>query len=379
MQFSGYIEVNLISLILSYIVYARLRQDRRIHSTAQILMQRLLIALWLLCISDVVAMLARGRFFPGARAVIEISNLVYLEMMPVISMIWLLYVFNRTGKMVSQKQTCLLFVPLIAFSLLDLTNPWTNLLFRIDESNLYVRGPGVFLHWIAAWFYLLYAGVLSLHAVVKAPNWVKRNEYRPLLYFLVLPAIGCIAQMAIYGVTSVQVGITLSIVLISMQGQDNQISADELTGINNRKAMRRFVDNTVHKNNPPALTVLMLDINKFKKINDTLGHAVGDAALKDVASVLREVCGRNKKNLFLSRYGGDEFVIIGKGITEEETVQLAQELREEVAAFSQRAKRPYELSISVGYSSGSCEDYDQFTSCLHRADDAMYEEKKNSR
>lgn len=378
MQLFGYIEVNLISLILSGIVYVRLRQDRTIHSTAQLLMRRLLVALWLLCISDIVAVIVRGRFFPGARMLIQVSNLVYLEMMPIISMIWLFYVFNRTEHLLRKRQTFLLFMPLAAFSVLALVNPWANMLFWIDENNLYVRGPWVFLHWIVSWFYLIYAGALSIHAIREAPNWMKKCEYQPLLYFLVLPAIACLIQMCVYGVTSVQVGVSLSVVLISMWSQDNQISSDELTGINNRMAMRRYVENNVHKNNPPRFTVLMLDINKFKRINDTLGHAVGDAALRDMAQILRDVCGKDRKSLFLSRFGGDEFLIVGKELNEEETLQLVKIIREEIDTFNLRAKRLYTLSASIGYASGRCEDYEQFTACLQKADDAMYEEKKKN-
>lgn len=376
MQFSCYIEVNVICLVLLAIMYGRVRQNRSIVSTSQIIMRRLITAMWALCLSDVVAVVCRGRFFPGARIVIQLSNLVYLEMMPLISMFWFFYVCNRIGKELNKRQVFLSQIPLVIFTICAIANPFNHFLFTIDSSNLYTRGPGVFLHWIISWFYLLYAGVLSAKAIRTAPNWARRNEYLPLLYFLILPTIGCVAQMIFYGVTSVAAGITLSIILISLQSQDNQISVDELTGINNRKAMRRFVDNLVHKSTPPQLTVMMIDINKFKQINDTLGHSVGDMALCETANILRQVCGKSKERLFLSRYGGDEFVIIGQHVSNDSAEALVSMLHESFSDFSKEQQKPYTLNISIGYAIGSCEDYLQFEQLLKTADESMYTFKK---
>ncbi len=376
MQFSCYIEVNVICLVLLAIVYGRMRQNRSIITTAQIIMRRLIMALWVLCLSDIVAVVSRGRFFPGARVVIQGSNLIYLEMMPLISMFWHSYVCNRIGRQMNRRQMILSKIPLTVFTILAVLNPINHFLFRIDANNLYTRGPGVFLHWIISWFYLLYAGVLSFRAVKNAPNWARRNEYMPLLYFLILPMIGCVTQMVFYGVTSVQAGITLSIVLISMQSQDNQISVDELTGINNRKAMRRYVDNLVHRNNPPSLMVMMIDVNKFKQINDTLGHAVGDIALCDTASILKNACGKSREKLFLSRYGGDEFVIIGQNVHANAADALKELIHESVAGFGKEQQKPYDLDVSVGYAIGVCEDYEDFEHYLRTADESMYKDKK---
>lgn len=375
MQFSCYIEVNIICLILSGIVYGSLRQIRSINSTPQMLMRWIIVALWFLCYSDIMAVLCRGRFFPGARICIELSNLIYLEMMPIISMLWLAYVCNRIGKQVSEKLFVLQLLPLILFTLVAIVNPFTNFLFKIDEYNRYSRGPGVFLHWIVSWFYLLYAGILSIQAIRSTTNWIRKREYKPLLYFLVLPTIGCVTQMMFYGITAVQVGITLSIVLISMQSQDNQITIDELTGINNRKAMRRFVDNMIHRVLPPNLMVMMIDVNEFKKINDTLGHSVGDIALCDTANILKGVCGKTKSQLFLSRYGGDEFVMIGREMDEEAIQNLVETIRQDALKFTKTEQKLYAIELSIGYTSGKCKTHDEFDEMLSQADEAMYADK----
>lgn len=374
MQQVYYIQVNLICMILLGIVYSRMNKEHSMVSASQIALRRIILSTAMLCLTDIVAGVCRGRFFSGARLLIVVSNLLYLEMIPVISMLWLVYVLNRFGQNVRKK--FILALPLLLFSLVALLNPLTGILFTINDQNFYMRGPGVLLHWIVSWLYLFAACSLAYAKYRATTSWVQRNEIRPLLSFLIFPMIGCLAQMAFYGVTTVQVGITLSIVLISIQMLDNRISVDELTGINNRKAMRRYIEDVIHRHITPRLTVMMLDINKFKHINDTLGHSVGDEALIDAARLLSEACGRAPGRFFLCRYGGDEFVIIGLNISDEAAEDLAFAIRRSARDFEARGNKPYSLELSIGCASGVCESYDDFEKRLSAADDVMYLDKK---
>lgn len=379
MQFSCYIEVNLISLILLGIIYFRLYQRRTMMSTAQKTLKHMLAASALLCLADIVAIISRGRFFPGARVVIEASNIIYLDTMPLIAMFWCDYVFVRLGKKLESYHLWLYRLPFIFFTLVVLFNPLHHLLFSIDANNLYVRGPGVFIHWLVSWFYFIQSGALAFNAIRKSSSWTQRNEYRPLLYFLIMPAVGCITQMLFYGVTSVQAGIILSLILVSMQMQDNQISTDELTGINNRKAMRHYLDNMLHSGAPVTLTVIMIDVNHFKQINDTYGHAVGDVALCDTASILRRACSYSHDHLFLCRYGGDEFVIIGRNTAPDTPSNLIAHVRQALSELSSTTSNPFTLGLSFGCATGECTSYEDFMHYLRLADETMYDNKKRQK
>ena len=378
-QLNYYVEVNFICMILLVFVYGRLRQNKSIVTAPQIALRRMVAATMVLCLTDIAACALRGQMFSGARHLIELANLLFLEMMPIIAMFWYFFVCYRLEIRRTKRHVLLFQLPLILFTILAFVNPWTHFLFRIDENNLYSRGPGVFLHWIVSWFYFLAAAYYSARKYYHAENMAQRMAYRPLLQFIILPAIGCLLQMAVYGVTTVQVGITLSIVLVSIRLQDNQISADELTGINNRKAMRLFVENIIHRYGAPTVTVMMIDVNKFKKINDSFGHTAGDAALQDTAKILREVCASSRESLFLCRYGGDEFVIIGMDMTPDGSQALTDSIHGAVKEFTSVHKKPYELSFSIGAARGRVESYDDFSHYLRTADESMYEDKKASR
>lgn len=375
MQSLSYIEVNVICLMLLGIFYIRVSKNRSILTTSQIIMKRVILASCILCMSDIVAVICRGQTFAGARGLIEASNLIYIYSMPVISMFWNDYVRNRLGKRLTTMQTIMHHIPLGLFTLVAISNPFTNYLFTIDENNLYARGPGIFLHWIVAWFYLASATIISYKAYKSADNWIKRAEYRPLLAFLIFPIIGCLVQMLLYGVSSVQAGITLSILLVNIQLQANQVSTDELTGINNRKEMANYLDSLWSRK--PSLCVMMIDVNRFKSINDTFGHAAGDEALKKVANALKRVCEKCDEHLFLCRYGGDEFVIIGEGIDNDRALEIKSIISDEIKNTTNTYG--YTLSVSVGYSIDPCSNEDEFEKCIKQADLYMYKEKAINR
>jgi len=100
----------------------------------------------------------------------------------------------------------------------------------------------------------------------------------------------------------------------------------------------------------------MYNLNKFKEINDTLGHQVGDEALVDFAECLRNSFG---KNGFVGRMGGDEFMALLAGDVQQLYAESLSLLQQEIMAKNSRRDRKYELSVSYGSSvraSHSAED-----------------------
>lgn len=118
----------------------------------------------------------------------------------------------------------------------------------------------------------------------------------------------------------------------------------------------------------------MIDMNYFKKINDTYGHAAGDQALVDMASIMKKrFSGLGK----CFRYAGDEFVVLVKSDNEAEILEMENALSADVEAFNERENRPYKLSFSKGYGKFEKETDDD-ESFLRKIDDAMYIDKRDS-
>jgi diguanylate cyclase (GGDEF)-like protein len=156
---------------------------------------------------------------------------------------------------------------------------------------------------------------------------------------------------------------------------EHQAYYDELTQIYNRRAFFEYCN--LHFAETAALsapfTVILLDIDHFKKVNDTYGHHVGDEVLVHVATIIQQqLAGR----ALFARYGGEEFVGSLKGPIEE-GVALAERLH---AAVENQpvltAEGPVRVTLSIGIAEAKDETLHQL---LHRADQALYEAKETGR
>ena len=172
---------------------------------------------------------------------------------------------------------------------------------------------------------------------------------------------------------------TILMLVFYIQSMERQISMDPLTGLNNRGQLLRYISqkSSVHPEGRPTF-VLMIDVNDFKKINDTFGHAEGDRALILIADVLRRVFDSYGVRGFLGRYGGDEFILIIHPLEEEIVDGLVRELRAQVRSAGAEAGSPYVLSISVGFDALAGEQ-DTFQKCILRSDRKLYQDKARSK
>ena len=152
---------------------------------------------------------------------------------------------------------------------------------------------------------------------------------------------------------------------------------DPLTDTGNRIAMNQALQREVDlaRRNLQPLSVLMLDIDHFKSINDRFGHATGDEVLKAVATVLKDSL-RNIDMVF--RYGGEEFLVLLSNTSREAAQMVGERLRLAVLGLQHVEEgRALELSISLGCATllaGESPD-----SLLRRADNALYTSKREGR
>lgn len=367
-----YIEVNLICIVVLFIIKGRSLNNT--VSTSDKYFNTLILSTVLMCLSDLVAGVCRGRLFTGARAVIEISNLLYFWSMTLAGYCWLIYISVKLEKQsFNRKKPFLWSLPLIVFSLIAVINPYTEFLFKIDKNNLYVRNIGIYFHWLVTYFYFAVATAKTVRAVVKTKNEFKRQQIIPYLCFIIPPLIASVAQMLFYGVTASQVGITISVLLITISNITRQNDTDPLTGLNNRNGLSKYLERYLNRETEIQLFFLMIDINNFKEINDGFGHLVGDCALIDAATVIRTACDTSPKKLFCCRYGGDEFLIVGIDFDDEEIEKLKAKLSELLKIAD---RRPYRLSFSLGVANGACSDRAKAEMLIVKADEAMYAEKR---
>jgi diguanylate cyclase (GGDEF)-like protein len=154
---------------------------------------------------------------------------------------------------------------------------------------------------------------------------------------------------------------------------------DPLTGLLNRRAFEEQTQREWARRirQPQSLSALAFDLDHFKSVNDTYGHAVGDIVLAHAARVLRDMA---RETDIVARLGGEEFVTVMPGASEEQALAVAERIRSFLAnePIMTPGGQSLRITTSVGLASANSGDVDIHT-VLQRADKALYEAKKTGR
>ncbi len=153
---------------------------------------------------------------------------------------------------------------------------------------------------------------------------------------------------------------------------------DALTGLPNRRAFRRALeqDARLARRDGSRLALLMIDLDRFKAINDTFGHEAGDDALAMAGGVLRD---QIRPNDFVARHGGEEFTVILRDTNVDEAFAAAERLRRSLELnVTLGGKGPIPLSASIGVAAASGDEVDE-AGLLKLADRSLYEAKSGGR
>ncbi len=170
---------------------------------------------------------------------------------------------------------------------------------------------------------------------------------------------------------------------------EQMASTDSLTGIHNHRSLLKLAvrEFDVAMRYQPPLSMIFFDVDLFKIVNDTFGHAIGDLAL---IKTVQAVCAKLRSADLIGRYGGDEFVILLPQTTAQEALPLAERIHASIAAMQlDTDKGPLKLTISIGIaqtihthglnSDGEALPSDSIEALLLRADQALYAAKKAGR
>ncbi|MFT9817267.1 GGDEF domain-containing protein [Lysinibacillus sp. NPDC056185] len=159
-----------------------------------------------------------------------------------------------------------------------------------------------------------------------------------------------------------------------------QVLRDTLTNLPNRRAFNNKLTQIGQQlSKPTSLSVMMIDIDFFKNLNDYYGHLQGDEALIKVAALLEEIA--EKYNAFAARWGGEEFVIVSQHAAKF-SEHVCEEILEEVRNLNIRHERSEVadiVTVSIGMCHAKISNSEQLKICCELADQALYTAKQNGR
>lgn len=269
---------------------------------------------------------------------------------------------------------------------------------------LYYYGPGRSLR-TGAWFDLLWSGLLVIPVVFAAtwtgsetgatedPRAAARNQLLTQLFALIFPVLIVIMSLRIsqerlvvastlvlvsLACSSARLLLTQKRLVIAQELLRREATHDGLTGISNHAAILETLDRELLRalRENGSLGVMMIDVDKFKSINDSHGHAAGDSVLKTLVGEISQVLRSYDS---LGRYGGEEFVVIAPGCDVSACRELAERIRAHIAGRPIHIRNgSIQVTISIGVAASS-EGMFSSELLLQSADSALYRAKDSGR
>lgn len=374
-----YIETNLISIIVGLILLFYEKHISSRNEASHQIMFLMVCALILLSIADIAAFMSVGK----NAAAVQFFNIVYYIVVALGAYLWFLFVCIKTVSTDSiMKLVYSTSLPLAALAVIILTNPIHGWLFTVGDDCIYSRSDCLFITWMVEWGYFIAAEIINIRVVLKEKQSMRRRELKCYLLFALPLVTASLAQMLFYGLTVLQIGYMTGLLLINSSKQLYHMHRDEMTGIGNRNAFLSFRDSITASSKSVWLTIIMMDADHFKSINDSYGHLKGDQAIRDIADVLHySIHLLRDSNIRLFRYAGDEFVITAVELDPDKRSRLIRLIESGITEKNNSnlaAGEKYTLSLSIGYAAASCHDEAGFDELLKMADEKMYAAKRNS-
>lgn len=260
------------------------------------------------------------------------------------------------------------FLPTMIMFALSVINLITPILFVIDSSNVYSRLP---LIWISIVMTVgIYIYVLAL--VIRYASPYNKKVLLGVLIFLSFPIIAAVLQLLFYGLLLIWPATALAVLISYLIFETTSNARDYLTGIFTRERAEEQINRHIFRKR--NFSVIMLDINNFKMINDKYGHHFGDQALVFVARNLQKIFGQDS---IVSRYGGDEFLVV-TDITDPIVInQKKQEFIDSIRTTEDKEMR--NLRLSYGVSTCYIPSEYNVERIITEADNKMYQDKETKK
>ncbi len=374
-----YIEANVFCILILLILYLKTLNsvDRQ---RSRMLFAETLATAMVYFVIDIFWVLVDSGQIPSTQLSVYLSNIVYYigcsTMSYVVSYFMLLYGGNH--KIEEPKVHLVTAIPCLLNIAIVATTPLHRLCFYVDGSGNFSNGVLYPLVIMIAILYPVITAIRAIYLAALKENFTKRSIYRVIGFFPVLPVGLGLIQVFHQKIPFLCFGLTIALLLTYIEFTDDLISLDPLTKLNNRNELYRYMMAKMHSARVYGTSdtyLMIMDVDKFKHINDTYGHNEGDRALKLLARVLKKVCSSGRDR-FVARYGGDEFILIVDAKDVCEIDKIKNRIQTMLQTVINLERIPFDIEVSIGWAKyDPLTDYENISGLIERADEILYKEK----
>ncbi len=327
---------------------------------------------WILQSNNVIVMDVLSSWILNGTALIALAILLYE---------WFRFITHEVLKIEHDKMVLKVvhlqtFVVLLD-AIVTISSYWTGLIYKIDSNAMYSRGNYYWIHSALCYSHWLGTTILLVYYLKKEEAKARKQLYDMLIVSL-FPFFGGILCILNNQIPFLDASIMLSTLLIFINLQEEQITSDALTGLNNRSNFMKVYDRLLNSADIRPFVMFVADIDDFKKINDRYGHLAGDQALIVCANILRKI-GRQYPSLHICRYGGDEFVLLASCKDIGKPDSFANFINQTLHNNIEKKALGFDVKFSIGYQVIDNKGM-KLKNTFEKADKMLYEikqEKKN--
>lgn len=364
-------DISFISAFLLFILYITIKTKEDTTSTTGRLFQKLIGVNILMLLMEVLSWQFDGKSGQFNWYANYISNMLFAWLTPLITCLWASYIDYHMYHSYARLKRLIFFIhPMIINTLFIIINFFTPFIFSVSADNVYAREPFMWLIVIMNTSVVIYRWVDALRHKDK----INREIVIAMLAFILLPAFAAALQVLIYGAFIIWPIMAITIVVSYIYLETISTSKDYLTSLMSRHRVDEHVDYLI--NNKKTFGLAIIDLDDFKKINDTYGHTYGDKALKIFAKALKQ---NFTDKPIIGRYGGDEFIVITKPYNNAEIIKCCDDLSQSLKSLSVETDLPFEILYSFGYHIWQPKDNHTYEALFQLADKKMYENKSKSK
>ncbi|MBV4436867.1 GGDEF domain-containing protein [Clostridium tyrobutyricum] len=203
-------------------------------------------------------------------------------------------------------------------------------------------------------------------------SWVDKNEFLIIVLFIISIFLGTVIQLIFKLIVSLSVN-SYILIVVYMFYQNKMLQTDSLTGAYNREKLIVKINRIITGNYKQKFCVVFIDLDNFKYINDNWGHNEGDTALIIVVNLIKVVLNKDD---FITRYGGDEFVIFLNVENREEIKNIISRILQLFDKYNRKNIKSYKLTFSYGYKLYDSSSPLHFNEYINDVDNLMYKTKQ---
>lgn len=330
-------------------------------------------------LSDTLYVMGVHDLFPCGTIMIMLTKTIYFFSTALMCYFWFIYFEYIQGSsfVEDRRRVRLALIPVFVMAVLLLINVFTGILFYVDDEGIYRRGTFFVVQYLLSYTYVFITCFRAFLGIFNKKKFAMRRQLIILSLFPLAPAGAGILQFIYPQLPLACAALSLSTLLLYLEWIEQMISVDPLTMLNNRKQLAYRFESWMHTHDTQDLYLMLVDANRFKHINDTYGHLEGDTALIRIADALRLGCRDYAGKSSISRYGGDEFVVLAwadrkKG--EQEIRHLMESIHGHLNKLNSDANSPYDLTVCIGMAKVT--EQSVLKDVIEEADAQLYDQKR---